>query len=221
MPHFIKGVNVPSYQIRERVIRVEKEIRTISTTDLEIRSTEEGEKTISGYAARFESLSEDLGGFREKIRKGTFANSLKSSIITALWNHNSDIILGSSDDNLEIWEDDVGLRFDLKLGNTHYDQYAHEKIEKRHVKGVSFGFSVPAGGDEWDYEGDIPIRTLVNTNLFEISPTPFPAYTQTSVSVRSKLDELAKVSQESALAEQEAQERTIANKKRKLKLMEV
>lgn len=201
-------------------MRVEKEVRTLQVDNLEVRNEEE-KRTISGYAARFNSLSQDLGGFVEKIERGAFSNSLKSSIITALWNHNTDYVLGSSDDNLRVWEDENGLRFELEVGNNHFDEYVLDKIQRRHVKGVSFGFSVEE--DDWDGEGEKPVRTLRKVSLFEISPTPFPAYTETSVNVRSLVEKMtANSTQESVLVEeQETQERSIALKKRKLKLMEV
>ena len=73
----------------------------------EIRSASEGEKLkFSGYAARFDSLSENLGGFREKIRIGAFSNAVKTDDVRCLFNHNSNYVLGrSSAKTLELRED--------------------------------------------------------------------------------------------------------------------
>ena len=51
------------------------------------------------------------------------------------------------------------------------------------MRGQSFGFSVPRGGDEWN--SDFTERTVTEFRLHEVSVVTFPAYTQTSVSARS------------------------------------
>src|SRR5690606_4918999 len=154
---------------------------------MEVRS-EEGKPTIlRGYAAVFEKLSVPLFGFREKIRKGAFAKSLEKNNIKALWNHNPDFPLGSTKGGtLKLEEDDKGLRFELELPDNSWGRDAEIAVRRKDVDGVSFGFSV--NKDEWDRSNEKePIRTLVDVNLIEISPTPFPAYPATSVSARSVL----------------------------------
>lgn len=163
------------------------ERRNFPIEDMEVRS-EEGKPTIlRGYAAVFEKLSVPLFGFREKIRKGAFAKSLEKNNIKALWNHNSDYPLGSTKGGtLKLEEDDKGLRFELELPDNSWGRDAEIAVRRKDVDGVSFGFNV--NKDEWDRSNEKePIRTLVDVNLIEISPTPFPAYPATSVSARSVL----------------------------------
>jgi hypothetical protein len=58
---------------------------------------------------------------------------------------------------------------------------------------MSFGFSVPARGDQWSNDGNV--RELKEVKLYEVSVvTGFPAYAATSASVRS-LDTLAQRAQ--------------------------
>src|SRR5688572_8331853 len=66
-------------------------------TELEFRAEADGDGlTFSGYAAVFDSLSDDLGGFREIIRPGAFGESLRARRdIKMFHNHNSDIVLAS------------------------------------------------------------------------------------------------------------------------------
>lgn len=163
------------------------ERRNNPITDMEVRS-EEGQPTIlRGYAAVFDSLSVPLYGFREKIQKGAFAKALSKNNIKALWNHNSDFPLGSTNGGtLRLQEDDRGLLFELELPDNSWGRDAGVAIQRKDVDGVSFGFSVNPGGDKWDNtDPDNTIRTLVDVDLIEVSPTPFPAYPATNVSARS------------------------------------
>ena len=161
------------------------ERRFIPLEELEIRAGDDG-AAIKGYAAVFEKLSGKMWGFREKIQSGAFASSLNSKRnIKALWNHNPDYPLGSTKNStLMLEEDEKGLRFELVLPETNWGKDALESIKRGDTDGVSFGFRTKK--DAWD-ETDPKniVRTLVDVDLIEISPTPFPAYPQTSVGVRS------------------------------------
>jgi HK97 family phage prohead protease len=160
---------------------------------MEIRKTEDNKNIVGGYAAKFEQLSEDLGGFREKIKKGAFARSLSERSVLAFWNHNTDIVLGNTqNDTLKVWEDELGLRFELEMPDTNSGQDAFKMIKRGDSKGVSFGFRTLK--DEWDESNrnDI-IRTLIDVTLYEVSPTAMPAYLQTSVSARSLEEHMKEV----------------------------
>lgn len=163
------------------------------TENIEIR--EDGDNmTLSGYAALFNSWSEDLGGFREQIAPGAFRRSLKSrNDVKLLWNHETGEVLGSTRaGTLQLGEDERGLRVTAVLPNTQRGRDASVLIQRGDVTGFSFGFSIPErGGDSWNQEGTE--RTLKSVRLFEVSLTPFPAYTQTNgtAAVRG-LDKAAK-----------------------------
>lgn len=171
----------------------EKQERSIFPVEfLEIREAGEGKPAVViGYAAVWEKLSVPMWGFREKIRKGAFATSLEEAAsgkwnIKALWNHDSGKPLGNTKKgSLKLEEDDKGLRFELELPDNSWGKDAEESIRRGDTDGVSFGFRTEK--QEWD-ESDPKnvIRTLVQVSLFEISPTPFPAYPQTSVGMQAK-----------------------------------
>ncbi|MEV9641759.1 HK97 family phage prohead protease [Mammaliicoccus sciuri] len=161
------------------------ERRNYPITDMEVRSEEGKPTTLRGYAAVFDQLSVPLYGFREKIQKGAFAESLSKNNIKALWNHNSDFPLGSTNGStLRLEEDERGLLFELDLPDNSWGRDAGVAIQRKDVDGVSFGFSVKK--DSWDNTNpEQSIRTLEDVELIEISPTPFPAYPSTNVSARS------------------------------------
>lgn len=153
-------------------------------------SGEPEKTTIEGYAAVFGRNSSELGGwFVENIQKGAFEETLKNSNVVALWNHNTDLVLGSERSRaLRLEEDDKGLRFELELPDTQAGRDAATLVNRGDVDGMSFGFRVL--GQIWDEsDPDMIVRTLTKIELHEISPTAFPAYPDTTVDTRSARDE--------------------------------
>jgi len=154
------------------------ETRTIEET-FEVREDSDG-MHLEGYAALFDSRSENLGGFTELIKPGAFRSSLRSrNDIKLLWNHDTGAVLGSTrSGTLTLTEDERGLRVSATLPNTSHGRDARELISRQDVTGFSFGFSMPArGGDEWNDNGTE--RVLKSVRLHEVSLTAFPAYRQT------------------------------------------
>jgi HK97 family phage prohead protease len=156
----------------------------INTADFEIREETDG-MHFSGYAALFDSPSEPLP-FTERIAKGAFKRSLRSrNDIKFLWNHDSGEILGSTRARtLTLSEDDRGLKVEGMLPNTSRGRDVAELLRRGDVDAMSFGFSVPQGGDSWSSDGSE--RTLNSVRLHEVSVVAWPAYTATAgtVSVR-------------------------------------
>ena len=157
------------------------ETRIVEVDKFEVREDADGMR-LEGYAALFNSRSENLGGFTETINPGAFRSSLKArNDIKLLWNHNSDIVLGSTRaGTMTLIEDDRGLRVSALLPNNTAGRDARESIARRDVTGFSFGFSMPArGGDEWSSDGTE--RVLKSVRLHEVSVgVAFPAYPETN-----------------------------------------
>ena len=160
----------------------QKEIRFLAY-DVEVRAgngeNENKDKYLEGYVVKWEQLSQKLGWlykFREKFKKGAFADSLNKDNQRALWNHNTDLVLGNTKPKtLELNEDDIGLRFSIKLPNNSWGNDCYESVDRGDVDGVSFGFKMEI--EKWDEsDPDDVIRTIEKAKLFEISPTAFPAY---------------------------------------------
>jgi HK97 family phage prohead protease len=140
--------------------------------------------TIRGYALKWNSLSEDLGGFKEQFIQGAFANSLRKNPVFAFWSHDTAKILGSTrNGSLEIKEDDLGLNFKVTLPDTQNGKDALTLIRNKFITGMSFGFTPSV--EEWN-ESDpkMLIRTVKEARLFEVSPVAMPAYSQSYVSAR-------------------------------------
>jgi uncharacterized protein len=163
----------------------------VNVAGFEIREESDG-MHFTGYAALFDSPSEPLP-FTERIAKGAFKRSLRSrNDIKFLWNHDSGEILGSTRARtLTLSEDDRGLKVEGMLPNTSRGRDVAELLRRGDVDAMSFGFSVPQGGDTWSNDGSE--RTLKSVRLHEVSVVAWPAYTATAgtVSVR-KFEETAK-----------------------------
>jgi HK97 family phage prohead protease len=160
------------------------------TTTIELRAEGDG-NTFSGYAALFNSPSEPLP-FTEVIAPGAFKRSLRSrNDVKMLWNHDSGSVLASTrSGTLSLVEDERGLKVTAVLPDTTAGRDARELISKGIVDAMSFGFSVPSGGDSWSTDGST--RTLKSVRLHEVSVVAWPAYAATggTVSVRA-LDKVA------------------------------
>jgi len=162
------------------------ETRRVTFNDFELREAASGDgMSFSGYAAVFNSDSEPLP-FIERIAPGAFAKSLKSrNNIRMYMNHDSSMLLATTRaKTLRLQEDSKGLLVDADLPDTSVGRDLSVLMQRKDVDSMSFGFTVPAGGDRWSDDG--MTRELKQIRLFEVSVvTGFPAYTATSASVRS------------------------------------
>lgn len=164
-------------KVERRTNHVTFEVRELDTAS--------DKMTFRGYAAVFDSPSEPLP-FTEYIRSGAFKKTLKSrNEIKMFSNHNTDLVLGSTRaGTLRLTEDSTGLLAEADLPPTTTGRDLSILMERGDVNSMSFGFSVPAGGDEWSEDGSV--RTLNQIRLHEVSiVTGFPAYEATTAGVRS------------------------------------
>jgi HK97 family phage prohead protease len=173
-------------ELHERGERVASGIeRREMLHDLEIRQEGDG-MTLRGYAAVFNSPSQPLP-FIETIQPGAFRDSLKSrNDVKLLWNHDTSVVLGSTRaGTLRLIEDARGLLVEADLPMTQAGKDAAISISRGDVTAFSFGFRIPAGGDEWASASE---RVLKRVNVHEVSVgVAFPAYTATdgTANVRS------------------------------------
>lgn len=136
---------------------------------------------IRGYAALFNSDSQDLGGFVERIAPGAFDDVMKRGTdVVALYNHDPMFLLGrESSGTLRISVDDRGLRYEIDPPESRADVI--EAIERGDVRGSSFAFRVKGSGESWSRTADgrqlREIRAV--DGLFDVGPVLKPAYVAT------------------------------------------
>ena len=164
----------------------DRETRSFTLDEIKIEQRADGKRLIRGHAAVFNQLSEDLGGWREQIAPGAFAEAIKGDDVRALFNHNSDLILGRNlAGTLKLAEDTRGLAIELDPPDTQAGRDLIVSMERGDVTQMSFGFSVRPNGQNWGKRDDGQVvRTLTRLRLFDVSPVVFPAYPQTDVAVR-------------------------------------
>ena len=171
---------------------VEPETRAFALQDVEIRESGAGEDffTLTGHAAVFNSVSEDLGGFREIIQPGAFRNAIRSSRVHLLWNHDANYALASTDSRtLELREDETGLRVWARIPSAlSYARDIRELFRHGIARDMSFHFRMPSdgSGEDWNETDDGILRTLHNVReLFDVSPVTRGAYTAPSCAMRA------------------------------------
>lgn len=150
----------------------------------ETRTKDGGEPVtvLTGYAAVFDSLSEDLGGFREKIAPGAFKRSIKNPNVMALIDHMPNKLLGSSaTGRVTVSEDRRGLATEITPVMTSYARDLEALLDAGEKTKMSFGFRTVQ--DKWEKVDGEDIRTLLEVDVFDVSVVTNPAYPATDVSV--------------------------------------
>jgi len=164
--------------------------RRVVARPVELRERN-GESRIEGYAAIFNVLSDDLGGFREMILPGAFAEVLDNDV-RALWQHDPKYVFGRQvNGTLDLAEDEIGLRYAVTVPDAQWARDAVASIRRGDVDQSSFGFTM-LDGERWAMaeDGQV-IRTIFRVaRLYDVSPVTFPAYTQTSVEARNQASAL-------------------------------
>lgn len=153
-----------------------------------VLSREEGQQpTISGHAAVFNQEANIGGMFREVVAPGAFRDAVGRDDVRALFNHDPNQVLGRTKaGTLKLSEDSAGLRYEILPPDTQVGRDLVVSIDRGDVSQSSFGFRVVQ--EEWDDSDDMPLRTIMAAELFDVSPVTYPAYEGTDVGVRAEQD---------------------------------
>ena len=158
-------------------------------------------RTVSGYAVRFETESVNMG-FVEIIKRGAITEeTIKTSDVFALLNHNENTVLARSNHgvgSLTLTVDNDGVYYEFEAPNTANGDELLEHIKRGEISQSSFAFTVSNedGAETWTKRSDGVIVRQINkiSRLYDISPVYQPAYTETTCSRRAleKISELNK-----------------------------
>lgn len=174
----------------QQVTNSEIEVRCLaSDLRIEQRDADTASRTITGYAAKFDTWSEPIfGWFREKISREAFDGCDLQDVIMC-FNHRDDAILSRTmSGTLQLAVDEVGLRFTFEAPNTTLGNDMLELVRRGDISKCSFRFGVAE--DAWVYADEqngleVDERTILKfSRVVDVSLVVFPAYPDTEASVR-------------------------------------
>ena len=185
------------YKSEERSVD-NKETRFFNIENIEIR-TEGKEKRVVGYGAVFNSISNDLGGFTERIDPKAFEGRTEDDV-RFLLNHDANHIFGrTTAGTLRLSVDEKGLRYEVDLPDTQSARDLAVSLERGDINQSSFAFTVEE--DSWDQSDNGVVRTINKVSrLYDVSAVTYPAYEEASVALRS-LEQWKEETQEKKLKE--------------------
>lgn len=160
--------------------------RRFTPVPVQVRADGTGRK-IGGYAAMFDKLSRNLGGFVEVVAPSFFNHTRANGWpdVICRYNHDDNMLLGTTGGNtLRLWTDETGLMYEVDPPGSRADIV--ELIERGDVRKSSFAFRIDVNGDEWTLtDQDYPLRKLVSGQLVDVAPVNMPAYDNTSAGMRN------------------------------------
>lgn len=164
---------------------------------IELRAESSAENkalNLEGTPIVFETpttINDSAGTFIEIIKRGAL-DETDLSDVRLLYNHDlGKVPLARTPKTMTLTKDSAGLKMRATLPNTESGREVYEAIKRGDLSGMSFAFTVPEGGDEYDPRTNT--RTIHKINkLYECSIVPFPAYAETSVEARGARTEALK-----------------------------
>jgi HK97 family phage prohead protease len=167
------------------------EVRSLPGSELRVMRKEGGGPgtLIGSPGIPYNSWSEDLGGFVERVLPG--AVRYEGFDVVCCRDHEDHLVLGRlSNGTLRLSEGKKGLNYECDLPDVSYAHDLVKLVERGDVRGSSFRFTVLR--DEWiPARGSSPARREIHElQLFELGPVTMPAYPQTVVGLRSLFQKL-------------------------------
>jgi len=140
--------------------------------------------SVSGYAAVFNSETIIGGSYREQIAPGAFADAIGRDDVMFLINHDGLPMARTKSGTLTLAEDERGLYMSAELDSSDPDVRAIvPKMKRGDLDKMSFAFSPEV--QSWDDSGDMPLRTIRQASLYDVSIVTYPAYQDTDIGLRS------------------------------------
>jgi len=165
---------------------------------------------VEGYAAVFNSWSNDLGGFVERIDPSAFEGVIGKRDVRALVDHDwSKLLARESAGTLELSVDERGLKYKIDLPETSLGRDLNVLIARGDIQENSFAFTV--GEDKWTERQDGTYeRTITKVeDLFEVSIVSLPAYNDAKIAQRTLENIKEETAAQLEAAKKETEERKV------------
>ena len=133
----------------------------------------------------------DIGGsYTEIIRRGALDGADISDVRLLVGHDASRIPLARTPKTMTLNVDADGLTFEATLPETEAGREAFKAVERGDIRGLSYAFTVPDGGDAYDPKTNTRVITRI-AKIYECTLTAFPAYESTYVSAESRVARLS------------------------------
>ena len=192
----------------------EREYRDINLAQMELRSLDDGQMVVEGYAATWDEYllwEEDGYRFYERFDPHAFDKCDLSDVIMQL-NHEGRVYARGSNRTLTIGPDEKGLHMAGYLGGTEEGRKILEEIKGGYLTKMSHGFRTKTDKREVieDHNtGVIEVHRIILevAKEYDVSVVSLPANEATSISARNLC--------EGVIAEVKEERLAIAARKRK------
>lgn len=158
------------------------------TTQFKTREeTETGDFILSGYFIKFDEVTELWPGYFEVIKREGVEKAIQNADIRALFNHDDSLVLGrTGNGTVTLGVDEIGLFGDIIINKEDPQAIgAYARVQRGDVVGCSFGF-IPIKINTEERDDGSYLDTILELEIFEVSPCTFPAYPQTEIAARQK-----------------------------------
>ncbi|HEM4082841.1 TPA: HK97 family phage prohead protease [Streptococcus suis] len=162
--------------------------KSYMATQFQTREEQEsGDLILSGYFIKFDEETELWPGYFEVIKREGVEKAIKDADIRALFNHDHSLVLGrTGNETVRLGVDDVGLFGDIIINKDDPQAVgAYARVQRGDVIGCSFGF-FPIKINTVERDDGTYLDTILDLEIFEVSPCTFPAYPQTEIAARQK-----------------------------------
>ncbi len=149
--------------------------------------TETGDLILSGYFIKFDEVTELWPGYFEVIKREGVEKAIQNADVRALFNHDDSLVLGRTGNGTVILGvDEIGLFGDIIINKEDPQAIgAYARVQRGDVIGCSFGF-IPIKIETEERADGSYLDTILELEIFEVSPCTFPAYPQTEIAARQK-----------------------------------
>ncbi|XCY62358.1 HK97 family phage prohead protease [Streptococcus iniae] len=165
-----------------------KKRKAYMATQFQTREEQEsGDLILSGYFIKFDEETELWPGYFEVIKREGVEKAIHGADIRALFNHDHSLVLGrTGNETVTLGVDDIGLFGDIVINkNDPQAVGAYARVQRGDVIGCSFGF-MPIKINTEERDDGSYLDTILELEIFEVSPCTFPAYPQTEIVARQR-----------------------------------
>lgn len=166
-----------------------RERRNWAVGELRATTGEAGKRMLVGHAAVYDRASDPIGGyFVEIVRPGAFRATLAAGAdVRCLFNHDPSLVLGRTRSRtLRLFDEPRGLRMECDVPDVTHARDLLTLVDRGDVDQMSFSFVTVQ--DRWTFsrkDGELPVRELLEVELYDVSPVTYPAYPDTDLSARA------------------------------------